>query len=117
MAWLGNIEHVKTHSLFKYRTGAGGMAALTQKRQNTDARCGTLFGGQVKCGGMILKSTGFLPVPVGWIAMDEVQASLLEKGLRWKGFEATRELAKYPNARRVVIGGCQDSRLIIPGQR
>ena len=46
-----------------------------------------------------------------------IKASLSEKVLKWTGVEATRELAKSPNAKRVVIGGCKDGLSIILDQR
>lgn len=42
-----------------------------------------------------------------------VEASLSEKVLRWKGIEATRELAASPNAKMIVIGGGKDGLPVI----
>jgi len=42
-----------------------------------------------------------------------VEASLSEKVLKWKGVEATRELAQSPNAKVVVIGGGKDGLPVI----
>jgi len=46
-----------------------------------------------------------------------VEASLSERVLKWKGVEATRELATSPNAKMVVIGGGKDGLPIILDQR
>jgi len=42
-----------------------------------------------------------------------IEASLSEKVLKWKGVEATRELAQSPNAKIVVIGGGKDGLPVI----
>lgn len=42
-----------------------------------------------------------------------IEASLSEKVLKWKGVEATRDLAKSSNAKMVVIGGGKDGLPII----
>jgi regulator of protease activity HflC (stomatin/prohibitin superfamily) len=42
-----------------------------------------------------------------------VEASLSEKVLRWKGIEATRELAASPNAKMIVIGSGKDGLPVI----
>jgi regulator of protease activity HflC (stomatin/prohibitin superfamily) len=42
-----------------------------------------------------------------------IEASLSEKVLKWKGVEATRDLAKSPNAKMVVIGGGKDGLPVI----
>ena len=42
-----------------------------------------------------------------------IEASLSEKVLKWKGVEATRDLAKSSNAKMVVIGGGKDGLPVI----
>ncbi|MBM4314628.1 MAG: prohibitin family protein, partial [Deltaproteobacteria bacterium] len=42
-----------------------------------------------------------------------IEASLSEKVLKWKGVEATRDLATSPNAKIVVIGGGKDGLPVI----
>jgi len=42
-----------------------------------------------------------------------IEASLSEKVLKWKGVEATRDLAKSPNAKMIVIGGGKDGLPVI----
>lgn len=53
----------------------------------------------------------------GIVAFQErVDASITEQLLRWKGIEATLELARSPNAKMVVIGGRDGMPLILNTQ-
>lgn len=47
---------------------------------------------------------------------DIVSEGISEKLLKWKGIEATQDLAKSPNSKMVIIGGGEDGLPVILGQ-